>query len=40
VEFAWYNQQANSIYTHNFGPNFHNWSGCYQNFPTVKACTP
>ena len=35
VEFGWI--ENGTIYTHNFGL-FHNWSNCYQNFPTLKAC--
>jgi cysteine-rich repeat protein len=38
VEFGWI--QNNTIFTHNFGPNFYNWSGCFNNFPTLKACNP
>ena len=38
VEFAWV--QAGTIYTHNFGPQFYNWNGCYDIYPTVKACNP
>ncbi|MCA9712175.1 MAG: hypothetical protein KDK70_40435, partial [Myxococcales bacterium] len=38
VQFGWI--QNNTIYTHNFGPEFFNWSGCYSDFPTLKACNP
>jgi hypothetical protein len=38
VEFAWV--QGGAIYTHNFGPQFYNWNGCYDIYPTVKACNP
>ncbi|MEX1364970.1 MAG: DUF4215 domain-containing protein [Nannocystaceae bacterium] len=38
VEFAWV--ESGSIFTHNFGPQFYNWSNCYNSFPTIKACEP
>jgi cysteine-rich repeat protein len=38
VNFGWI--ENGSIFTHNFGAQFHNWNGCYNNFPTLKACNP
>jgi hypothetical protein len=38
VEFAYV--QGGTIYSHNFGPQFYNWGGCYDIYPTVKACNP
>jgi hypothetical protein len=38
VEFGWVENSA--LFTHNFGPQFWNWDGCYDVFPTVKACNP
>ena len=36
VEFGWI--ENGSIFTHNFGNQFYNWSNCYSNNPTLKAC--
>jgi hypothetical protein len=38
VELAWV--QAGAIDTHDFGPSYYNWSGCFDMYPTVKACNP
>ncbi len=38
VEFGWV--QDGALYTHNFGPQFYNWNGCYDIYPTLKACNP
>ena len=38
VEFGFV--QDGTLYSHNYGPQFYHWDGCYDVYPTLKACYP
>jgi cysteine-rich repeat protein len=38
AQAAWYNPQADQIYTHNFGNSFYNWSNCISGHNPLHTC--